>query len=223
MVPVVHCESVRKSGVPAALVVLAVLLGGCGEQSVNLCGVGVRGKLIHYRADDGLQLMGAAAGRGDRGIVFANGWNVAPHGRIVPVSFRIALPTSGIYCTWLSDPRLARRLVRSGFELFLFDYRGTGRSDAGPGAAAHRYDLDVAAVVEAARERLDVPGVEPEYVEVVSARDLTPLDHLEGEILIAVAARVGRARLIDNIVVDAGSAQAAQPAVAAAAAVQTLR
>lgn len=73
---------------------------------------------------------------------------------------------------------------------------------------------DVVTVVEAARERLDVPGVEPEYAEVVSARDLRQLDRLEGEILIAVAARVGRARLIDNIVVDAGSERAPEPAAA---------
>jgi pantoate--beta-alanine ligase len=72
---------------------------------------------------------------------------------------------------------------------------------------------DVAAVVEAAREQLEVPGVEPEYVEVVSARDLSPLDRVEGEVLIAVAARVGRARLIDNVVVDAGMERVREPAV----------
>jgi pantoate--beta-alanine ligase len=73
---------------------------------------------------------------------------------------------------------------------------------------------DVAAVVEAARRQLDVPGIEPEYVEVVSARDLRQLDRLEGEILIAVAARVGRARLIDNVVVDAGPGHVIEPATA---------
>ena len=58
-------------------------------------------------------------------------------------------------------------------------------------------------VVEAAMKELDQPGVEPEYVEVVSARDLSQLDQIAGEdVLIAVAARVGRARLIDNTVVS---------------------
>jgi pantoate--beta-alanine ligase len=73
---------------------------------------------------------------------------------------------------------------------------------------------EVAAVVEAARQQLAVPGIEPDYVEVVRARDLRQLDRLEGEILIAVAARIGRARLIDNIVVDAGPGQVAEPAAA---------
>ena len=55
-----------------------------------------------------------------------------------------------------------------------------------------------------ARQELRAAGVEPEYVEVVSARDLAPLEEIEGqEVLIAVAARVGRARLIDNTVVKA--------------------
>jgi len=73
---------------------------------------------------------------------------------------------------------------------------------------------DATTVVEAARRQLAVPGVEPDYVEVVSARDLRPLDRLEGEILIAVAARVGRARLIDNIVVNAGPGHVIEPVAA---------
>ncbi len=61
------------------------------------------------------------------------------------------------------------------------------------------------AVADAARAELDRPGVEPEYVEVVSAEDLTQLERLDGEILIAIAARVGNARLIDNVVVNLGA------------------
>jgi pantoate--beta-alanine ligase len=57
-------------------------------------------------------------------------------------------------------------------------------------------------VRDVARRELAASGVEPEYVEVVSAEDLTPLERLNGDgVLIAVAARVGRARLIDNVVV----------------------
>jgi pantoate--beta-alanine ligase len=62
---------------------------------------------------------------------------------------------------------------------------------------------DPRAIAEVARAKLG-PGVEPEYVDVVSARDLAPLERLEGEVLIAIAARIGRARLIDNVVVKAG-------------------
>jgi pantothenate synthetase len=46
-------------------------------------------------------------------------------------------------------------------------------------------------------------GVEPEYFAVVDAATLAPLEQLSGEldVLIAVAARVGPVRLIDNEVV----------------------
>jgi pantoate--beta-alanine ligase len=73
---------------------------------------------------------------------------------------------------------------------------------------------DPATVVDAAHRQLAVPGVEPDYVEVVSARDLRPLDRLDGDVLIAVAARVGRARLIDNVIVNAGSGLRDEPAAA---------
>jgi pantoate--beta-alanine ligase len=39
-----------------------------------------------------------------------------------------------------------------------------------------------------------------EYAEVRDARTLEPLDELDGEVVLAVAAKVGRARLIDNVV-----------------------
>lgn len=44
-------------------------------------------------------------------------------------------------------------------------------------------------------------GVEPEYVELVAPDTLAPVETIEGETLVAVAARVGRARLIDNTTV----------------------
>jgi len=50
----------------------------------------------------------------------------------------------------------------------------------------------------AARQELDARGVEPEYLELLSADDLSPVQRVNGRTLLAVAARVGRARLIDN-------------------------
>jgi pantoate--beta-alanine ligase len=48
--------------------------------------------------------------------------------------------------------------------------------------------------------RLDAtPLVEPEYVEVRDADDLDPVAVLDGHVLVAVAARVGGTRLIDNV------------------------
>ena len=58
--------------------------------------------------------------------------------------------------------------------------------------------LDAAAVLAAARAELDAAGVEPEYLELRSADDLSPAERVNGNTLLAVAARVGRARLIDN-------------------------
>ena len=45
------------------------------------------------------------------------------------------------------------------------------------------------------------PLVRLEYAEVVRAGDLRPLERLEGEVLVAVAARVGDVRLIDNMTI----------------------
>jgi len=48
------------------------------------------------------------------------------------------------------------------------------------------------------------PGARLDYAEVLSWPDLRPLEAIEGEVLLAVAAWFGRARLIDNMVVEAG-------------------
>jgi pantoate--beta-alanine ligase len=48
-----------------------------------------------------------------------------------------------------------------------------------------------------------------EYAEVVGADDLTPVQALSGDVLVAVAARVGDVRLIDNMTVTVGSGAAA--------------
>lgn len=46
------------------------------------------------------------------------------------------------------------------------------------------------------------PGIEVEYVEVVDARTLAPTRSLDAPLLIAIAARVGKTRLIDNTVLS---------------------
>jgi pantoate--beta-alanine ligase len=73
------------------------------------------------------------------------------------------------------------------------------------------------AVASAARLELESAGVEPEYVEVVSARDLSALETIGNEdVLVALAARVGKARLIDNVVVTPGQTTSASAATTAA-------
>jgi pantoate--beta-alanine ligase len=59
--------------------------------------------------------------------------------------------------------------------------------------------------VEAAgRDAMQARGVEPEYFAAVAADSVLSFDTLQGEILLAVAARVGDVRLIDNEIVDIG-------------------
>jgi pantoate--beta-alanine ligase len=59
---------------------------------------------------------------------------------------------------------------------------------------------DAETVLAAAQRELDARDVEPEYLELRSADDLSPAQRVNGRTLLAVAARVGRARLIDNTV-----------------------
>ena len=57
--------------------------------------------------------------------------------------------------------------------------------------------------LEAARIELAAAAIEPEYLEARDAETLEPVEGLTGRpILIAVAAKVGGARLIDNVVID---------------------
>ncbi len=59
---------------------------------------------------------------------------------------------------------------------------------------------DASAVVSAARDELARAGLEPDYLQLRSATDLSPVERVNGSTLLAVAARVGRARLIDNAI-----------------------
>ncbi len=58
---------------------------------------------------------------------------------------------------------------------------------------------DRAAVERAGTDAMRAAGVEPEYFAAVDAATLQPAAALRGELLLAVAARVGPVRLIDNL------------------------
>jgi len=61
----------------------------------------------------------------------------------------------------------------------------------------------LAAGIEAARAELRAAGVEPEYLEARDAENLNPVAELTGRpVLVAVAAQVGGARLIDNVLIQ---------------------
>jgi len=69
--------------------------------------------------------------------------------------------------------------------------------------AAARGERDPAAVRGAALGALTHFGVEPEYLELVSPDTLAPVDAVDGDVLVAVAARIGTTRLIDNQLIHA--------------------
>ena len=73
-------------------------------------------------------------------------------------------------------------------------------------AEAHvaRGELDADTVLAAARGELDAAGIEPDYLELRSATDLSRVERVNGSTLLAVAARVGTARLIDNTILQGG-------------------
>jgi pantoate--beta-alanine ligase len=59
------------------------------------------------------------------------------------------------------------------------------------------------AALEVARAELRAVGIEPEYLEARDAEDLSPVTELGNRpVLIAIAARVGGARLIDNVLIE---------------------
>jgi pantoate--beta-alanine ligase len=68
--------------------------------------------------------------------------------------------------------------------------------------AAAGEGASVRAALDAAMAELKAARVDPEYLEACDADDLTPAESFNGRpVLIALAARVGRARLIDNTVI----------------------
>lgn len=71
-------------------------------------------------------------------------------------------------------------------------------------AAAERgaREESLGAGLDAARRELAGAGIEPEYLEARDAERLEPVAELNGRpVLVAVAARVGGARLIDNVLI----------------------
>jgi pantoate--beta-alanine ligase len=77
---------------------------------------------------------------------------------------------------------------------------GLSRALRAAEAAVQSGTREAAAVVAAARDELARAGVEPDYLQLRSATDLSPVERVNGSTLLAVAAQVGRARLIDNAI-----------------------
>jgi pantoate--beta-alanine ligase len=63
-------------------------------------------------------------------------------------------------------------------------------------------ERSVSVALEAARAELEAAGIVPEYLEARDAEGLTPVQSFNGRpVMVAVAARVGKARLIDNVLI----------------------
>jgi len=67
-------------------------------------------------------------------------------------------------------------------------------------AAIAAGERDPRAVEHAGRAAMTALGVDPEYVALVRPDDLRPVERIDGSVLVAVAARVGPTRLIDNAI-----------------------
>jgi pantoate--beta-alanine ligase len=70
-------------------------------------------------------------------------------------------------------------------------------------AAAAAGERDAGAVAAAGRAAMAATGVKPEYLALVDPASFAPVAQVEGDVLVAVAARVGPTRLIDNELIRA--------------------
>jgi pantoate--beta-alanine ligase len=70
-------------------------------------------------------------------------------------------------------------------------------------AALQAGERDAGALRETALRAMHDHGIEPDYLELVSTDDLSPVVRVDGQALLAVAARVGPTRLIDNTILSA--------------------
>ena len=67
--------------------------------------------------------------------------------------------------------------------------------------AASAGEQDARAVRAAAIGAMEPYGIQPEYLELVAPDTFTPVSRIDGDVLVAVAARVGDVRLIDNTLI----------------------
>jgi pantoate--beta-alanine ligase len=114
------------------------------------------------------------------------------------------LPAEVVGCPLVREPDGLAMSSRNAYLSTEERERATGifaslRAAAAAVEDGERDPARVTALVEAEAAR---HGLELEYVEVRRAVDLAPIDPLEGEIVVAVAAPVGAARLIDNVTIQ---------------------
>jgi pantoate--beta-alanine ligase len=63
-------------------------------------------------------------------------------------------------------------------------------------------ERDAARLHAAAAAAMERHGVEPEYLALVDPDNFRPVEAVNGRVLVAVAARLGETRLIDNALIE---------------------
>jgi pantoate--beta-alanine ligase len=75
--------------------------------------------------------------------------------------------------------------------------------------AIHRGEREAAVIERAARGAMR--DVEPEYLALVDPESFSPVQQVNGRVLVAVAARVGATRLIDNAIIHTAATPEGAP------------
>jgi pantoate--beta-alanine ligase len=83
--------------------------------------------------------------------------------------------------------------------------RGLRAAEAAVGAG----ERDTTAITAAARAAMDT--VEPEYLALVDPDSFQPVQNVNGRVLVAVAARIGATRLIDNTIIHTAATPGGAP------------
>jgi len=114
------------------------------------------------------------------------------------------IPTRIVICPTVREPDGLARSSRNAYLTPADRARALGLSRALARAASvvEAGEHDSVATATAAREELAAHDLEPEYLEIVDPETLEPVPRIDGPVLVAVAARVGQARLIDNAIVS---------------------
>jgi len=119
------------------------------------------------------------------------------------------LPVEVVGCPLVREPDGVAMSSRNAYLSHDERGRATGifASLRAAAAAVEAGERDPGRVRAIAEDEAARHGLELEYAEVRRASDLAPLATIDGEVVVAVASAVGRARLIDNVTMQIAGAE----------------